>query len=214
MSDTIRYDTNAIEGLSTTLTTWFSVLSIYVRLAICDGALNTKERQFIAKHLAHPAIPADTIHSLIEDAINDRLDLGSTIARFLRCQPNNPKLYYSICRHAIELSLVDGPFMQQEEWWIRGLMNQLELPAGTLEEQIQDIFCPPNPTLSPYQLLGLDKKTNHSKLKEQFIYLSKLYHPDRLSQADISPLYRQLAQQHFIKIQQAYQQLQLKHTAK
>ena len=65
-----------------------------------------------------------------------------------------------------------------------------------------------SPTLSPYEILGVDKNATQEQIKIAYRSLAEKYHPDKVNH--LGDEFKDLAEIRFKEIQNAYQELKIR----
>jgi DnaJ like chaperone protein len=119
------------------------------------------------------------------------------------------------------ISILDGSFHPREKELLKSLTQNLKIETKDLDSilamyekaeenrrayqsQKEDKPKTPTPDLN-LKILGLDNSANLDTIKKAYRKLAKMHHPDKYMNE--SPDRYRMAEEHFIKIQQAYEAL-------
>lgn len=182
------------------------VTALAAKLACIDGAANKAEFDAFSTLFAFSDIDAHLLKRVFIKHAQDIQDDYSQYARSLARMPLSFMQRQEVMRRLALLIACDGtPNPVELE-----ALYQCNCLLGLDETSWRNMMMPHlgmHQKASPYQLLGISKRSDLQEVKNRYHQIARLVHPDQISALPLSAATRSLLQDYFCKLAAAYESL-------
>ncbi len=187
----------------------YSVIALAAKLASVDGEMNATEINHFMQLFRLPAHDRGEIPKLMRDAAKDNIDFQHYAARINTFYPRDVLRRERLVDRFLKLGLADGPLTLDEIVFIRRVHSIFGLSQENFYIRVRDLILP-KPGLNPYQILGVKKNVSDVNLKKAYRQAVQIYHPDKVARLKSMPNLRQIFNERFRQVQQAYETIRAK----
>ncbi|MFC7356268.1 TerB family tellurite resistance protein [Jejudonia soesokkakensis] len=181
-----------------------NLLSLASLIIKADGVINQKELDYVRQYFvqAYGKERANATFTTFNNLIKNRQISAQNICTILR-QRTRYESRLQILHFLFSIANADGHVTDPEVREINNIARFLGVQSLDFESIKAMFFKNPD---SAYKILEIDKTASVSEIKKAYRDMAKKYHPDKLQHMDEA--YQKGAQEKFMKVQEAYEQLQ------
>ncbi|MCM8537331.1 MAG: TerB family tellurite resistance protein [Lentisphaeraceae bacterium] len=185
-----------------------STFFMFAKVAKADGFVSEEEvktiKTFMLEHLNLNAESRKKATRLFNEAKNNDLPFEPVCLEFTKAYQHDPTTLAQTFEMLLAVALSDGLLHPAEDALLLTCLKNFELNAQAYESIRRDCL----PEVDPlYKILSCSPDCSNDELKKAYRQLSKDYHPDRLAAQNVSEGVRQLTEQKFKQISEAYSTL-------
>lgn len=181
-----------------------NLLSLASLIIKADGVINQKELDYVRQYFvqAYGKERANATFKTFNELIKNRQVSAQNICTILR-QRTRYESRLQILHFLFSIANADGHVTDPEVREINSIARFLGVQNLDFESIKAMFFKNPD---SAYKILEIDKTASVAEIKKAYRDMAKKYHPDKLQHMDEA--YQKGAQEKFMKVQEAYEQLQ------
>lgn len=181
-----------------------NLLSLSALVIKADGNVSQTELDYVRSYFvqSYGKDRANAIFRTFNEIIKDRELSAQRIAGYLAARTRYAARL-QITHFLFSIANADRRVSDAEARKIQEIASYLRLSEKDFES-IKAMFF--KSTDNAYKILEIEKSASDAEVKKAFRSMAKKYHPDKLQHMDEA--YRKGAEQKFLKVQEAYEQIQ------
>jgi DnaJ like chaperone protein len=181
-----------------------NLLSLASIIIKADGDINQKELDYVRQYFvqAYGKERANATFKTFNEIIKNSQVSAQNICNILR-QRTRYESRLQILHFLFSIANADGLVTDPEVREINSIARFLGVQSLDFESIKAMFFKNPD---SAYKILEINRSASVSEIKKAYREMAKKYHPDKLQHMDDA--YQRGAQEKFMKVQEAYEQLQ------
>jgi DnaJ like chaperone protein len=181
-----------------------NLLSLASLVIKADGKVSQTELDYVRAYFvqAYGKERANATFRTFNEVIKNREISGQRIGLYLQ-QRTRYEVRLQILHFLFSIAKADGSVSEHELAKLADIAGYLNLMKRDFES-IKAMFF--KSADNAYKILEIEKSATDSEVKKAFRTMAKKYHPDKLQHMDEA--YRKGAEEKFLKVQEAYEQIQ------
>ncbi len=181
-----------------------NLLSLSSFVIKADGKVSQTELDYVRQYFvqAYGKERANATFKVFNDVIKKRDVSAQRIAMHLRARTRYESRL-QILHFLFSIANADGHVTTSEVNVIQQIAGYLSIQGADFSSIKAMFFKKPD---SAYKILEIDKSATDAEVKKAYRTMAKKYHPDKLVHMDKA--YQKGAEEKFLKVQEAYDQLQ------
>ncbi|PZD77451.1 molecular chaperone DjiA [Mesonia sp. K7] len=171
-----------------------------------DGSINQRELDYVRAYFvqAYGKERANATFRTFNDVIKKREIDSARICAYMRMRTSY-EVRLQILHFLFGITQADGSLSSAEEQELNKIARHLHISQRDYIS-IKAMFAKTNDTGNAYKILEIERNATDAEVKKAFRTMAKKYHPDKLQGMD--EVYKKGAQEKFLKVQEAYEQIQ------
>ncbi len=184
----------------------FAAISLSALVARADGAVSKEE--YLAFRDSFPLTGGicSKIRQLFLLACQSEVPFTVHVQQIKTLFPQQKELFISLMDRLFRIAIADKPLSRVEERLLARISHSLGLSPSEYSS-LYDRYSRP---LAPHIVLGVEKRSPKTIIKQQYHALMKRYHPDRYASIPTSPEVQMLLTLKTAEISKAYEKLSKK----
>ena len=189
-----------------------ALFACLAKIAKADGQVTKEEinkiEDFITQKFNLDGEQRNFAINIFQKAKDDNVSFDAyakQLASLLRSSPNSLMIFYELL---FELAMADGELHPNEEKLLRKVPKIFGFNEGLYDQLFQKYGLK---TQNFYEVLGVSKKMSFDEIRKIYLKKRREFHPDKLISKGLPEELIEKAQEKFIEIQEAYEELEKIH---
>ena len=189
-----------------------ALFACLAKIAKADGQVTKEEinkiEDFITQKFNLDGEQRNFAINIFQKAKDDNVSFDAyakQLASLLKSSPNSLMIFYELL---FELAMADGELHPNEEKLLRKVPKIFGFNAGLYDQLFQKYGLK---TQNFYEVLGVSKKMSFDEIRKIYLKKRREFHPDKLISKGLPEELIEKAQEKFIEIQEAYEELEKIH---
>ena len=189
-----------------------ALFACLAKIAKADGQVTKEEinkiEDFITQKFNLDGEQRNFAINIFQKAKDDNVSFDAyakQLASLLKSSPNSLMIFYELL---FELAMADGELHPNEEKLLRKVPKIFGFNEGLYDQLFQKYGLK---TQNFYEVLGVSKKMSFDEIRKIYLKKRREFHPDKLISKGLPEELIEKAQEKFIEIQEAYEELEKIH---
>ena len=189
-----------------------ALFACLAKIAKADGQVTKEEinkiEDFITQKFNLDGEQRNFAINIFQKAKDDNVSFDAyakQLASLLKSSPNSLMIFYELL---FELAMADGELHPNEEKLLRKVPKIFGFNDGLYNQLFQKYGLK---THNFYEVLGVSKKMSFEEIRKVYLKKRREFHPDKLISKGLPEELIEKAQEKFIEIQEAYEELEKIH---
>ena len=189
-----------------------ALFACLAKIAKADGQVTKEEinkiEDFITQKFNLDGEQRNFAINIFQKAKDDNVSFDAyakQLASLLKSSPNSLTIFYELL---FELAMADGELHPNEEKLLRKVPKIFGFNEGLYDQLFQKYGLK---TQNFYEVLGVSKKMPFDEIRKIYLKKRREFHPDKLISKGLPEELIEKAQEKFIEIQEAYEELEKIH---
>jgi len=189
-----------------------ALFACLAKIAKADGQVTKEEinkiEDFITQKFNLDGEQRNFAINIFQKAKDDNVSFDAyakQLASLLKSSPNSLMIFYELL---FELAMADGELHPNEEKLLRKVPKIFGFNVGLYDQLFQKYGLK---TQNFYEVLGVSKKMSFDEIRKIYLKKRREFHPDKLISKGLPEELIEKAQEKFIEIQEAYEELEKIH---
>ena len=189
-----------------------ALFACLAKIAKADGQVTKEEinkiEDFITQKFNLDREQRNFAINIFQKAKDDNVSFDAyakQLASLLKSSPNSLMIFYELL---FELAMADGELHPNEEKLLRKVPKIFGFNEGLYDQLFQKYGLK---TQNFYEVLGVSKKMSFDEIRKIYLKKRREFHPDKLISKGLPEELIEKAQEKFIEIQEAYEELEKIH---
>ena len=189
-----------------------ALFACLAKIAKADGQVTKEEinkiEDFITQKFNLDEEQRNFAINIFQKAKDDNVSFDAyakQLASLLKSSPNSLMIFYELL---FELAMADGELHPNEEKLLRKVPKIFGFNEGLYDQLFQKYGLK---TQNFYEVLGVSKKMSFDEIRKIYLKKRREFHPDKLISKGLPEELIEKAQEKFIEIQEAYEELEKIH---
>ena len=189
-----------------------ALFACLAKIAKADGQVTKEEinkiEDFITQKFNLDGEQRNFAINIFQKAKDDNVSFDAyakQLAGLLKRSPNSLMIFYELL---FELAMADGELHPNEEKLLRKVPKIFGFNEGLYDQLFQKYGLK---TQNFYEVLGVSKKMSFDEIRKIYLKKRREFHPDKLISKGLPEELIEKAQEKFIEIQEAYEELEKIH---
>ena len=189
-----------------------ALFACLAKIAKADGQVTKEEinkiEDFITQKFNLDREQRNFAINIFQKAKDDNVSFDAyakQLANLLKSSPNSLVIFYELL---FELAMADGELHSNEEKLLKKVPKIFGLNDGLYNQMFQKYGLK---TQNFYEVLGVSKQMSFDEIRKTYLKKRREFHPDKLISKGLPEELIEKAQEKFIEIQEAYEELEKIH---
>ncbi len=180
----------------------FAVIELAAKLAKADGPVVREEFLAFREMFPMPESQSSKVRRLFNAACEENTSVEYYARQIAELFPARKALMRELVSRLFAIAAADGAIQLEEKRLLKKIVNSLGLAHSDYQNMLERYVV--KSSSNPYKILGVSSRSGYEEIKRKHRLLVRRYHPDRLTDDNLSRIQLEHAQQQAAMVNAAY----------